>query len=1091
MKKITLLAMSFIMALTVKAQYGTDVTNLLTNPDFESGTTGWEGTFATQNSAVPNFSGTFLERWAGYHALDQSTGVYKEGDIEYYKLIDLFCSQTISVENGFYVLEAYVNAVQQNLGSLNPVTGVLLFANDDVTSCATGNGQPELFKVETTVTDGSLTVGLRTENTTANWIAWDNLKLVRYTGATIDEAKVLWMKDEMNPLKENLELLIKNPMSAELRDAINESFDAIEIVTTFVAAEALWNTMKAQVEEAEACVAAYEQLILRIDEMYEEAKNGDNTYDLFNAAHAAHVKYNGEILSAAEALAEIEVLNQAVYDYQMSIADGSIAFDVTERYITNPTLRENSNGWSGSKPGLEHQVMEFFNCDFDIYQEFTGIPNGKYVVKVQGFYRQAGNDSGAAYAAGTEDITAQLYANSESTPLLSLYTYKASEMGGITEEVLNDYVNMRYSTNIAFNTMNTLTDQNYYEENAVTVIVMDGNLKIGLRNSGHKSNSWCAFRDFKLFYYGNFPGLNLYEKIEKARDMMNECLDEIPSAMRKDMESFLNKNEKYTESGYSEEDVNAVILELEAKWNKVLVAIDLFVALKAKVADIKTNLLPLKFPGEDDLWDLVEEAEELFDPECEVNTYDVLLDLEARLNEGIVAYFVSQEATEDDPADFTYFVPNPNFEQKGGWTWSVVGGDSDQWNGGCRPNEEGGANRQGVNLWGWGITSVDVHQTLTGLPNGLYKVSAELITQNNYATDQHVYATGVTTTESDYLTVAGWDTYEWTTLTTNDFAIVIDGTLTIGAAASIGGTNSEGWFQATNFKLYYCGKVSDLLMMGDVNGDGFHTMSDVVMMVNSILGIAQENFYAELADVNGDGDTTIGDVISILRMVLTSELPKDDARSIARRGASRVADTPMLGVDECVMIADNRMVMPVSLNNTCEYTAFQMDVVLPAGVELMKATLSDRAKNSHSIAWNKLSDGSTRIVAYALNNATFKGSEGTLLNFELATTSGVADEELTLTNAFFTTPSGAEDRASALSVPMRVGTTGMESVEVSEVRVYGVEGAVVVEGNVNTTLKVYAITGKFIKQVQVAVGNTTIELPAGVYVINGNKVIVK
>ena len=322
------------------------------------------------------------------------------------------------------------------------------------------------------------------------------------------------------------------------------------------------------------------------------------------------------------------------------------------------------------------------------------------------------------------------------------------------------------------------------------------------------------------------------------------------------------------------------------------------------------------------------------------------------------------------------------------------------------------------------------------------------------------------------------------------------------ADAELSGNNFTGtWMGADDWSLELV-KISDVQseynpflddtpFLGDVNDDDHYTMSDVVMTVNAVLGIAQDNFNTAMADVNGDGKITIGDIISILRMVLNGELPEDGARSRARRMVSVAVDSPTLGAEDCVQTAMNRMLLPVNLSNTNEYTAFQMDVVLPAGVELVKATLSDRAMGSHSIAWNRLADGSTRVVAYALNNATFKGSEGTLLNLELATTSGVADEELTLTNAFFTTPSGAEDRASALSVPMRVGTTGMESVEVSEVRVYGVEGAVVVEGNVNTTLKVYAITGKFIKQVQVAVGKTTIELPAGVYVINGNKVIVK
>ena len=250
MKKITLLAMSFIMALTVKAQYGEDVTDLLTNPNFDDGTTGWEGTFVTQGSVQPNFSGTFLERWAGYYALDQSVGgaALKENGVEYYKLIDLQCYQTIQVEPAYYAVEAYVNAVQQNLSDLNPVTGVYLYANDSKVACATGNGQPERFAVGVLVgSDGNLTIGLRTESTTANWVAWDNIKLKKY------ESEAMYARDEMLLIKEDLELLIENPMNAELRDAINESFDAIETADD---AMALWETLKAQAAEAEAIQAA-------------------------------------------------------------------------------------------------------------------------------------------------------------------------------------------------------------------------------------------------------------------------------------------------------------------------------------------------------------------------------------------------------------------------------------------------------------------------------------------------------------------------------------------------------------------------------------------------------------------------------------------------------------------------------------------------------------------------------------------------------------------------------------------------------------------------------------------------------------------
>jgi hypothetical protein len=81
---------------------------------------------------------------------------------------------------------------------------------------------------------------------------------------------------------------------------------------------------------------------------------------------------------------------------------------------------------------------------------------------------------------------------------------------GVTENVHgNGQVDGLTSANLAFSTMNSLTGVNYYDENSLTVIVMDGKLKFGLRNSNHKGGSWCAFRDFKLFYYGNFPSVNL------------------------------------------------------------------------------------------------------------------------------------------------------------------------------------------------------------------------------------------------------------------------------------------------------------------------------------------------------------------------------------------------------------------------------------------------------------------------------------------------------------------------------------------------------------------------------------------------------
>ena len=786
------------MALTVKAQdAGVDITGQLTNPDFETGdNSGWTygsglGAGHAATAANYGYQGThFMEAWTG------SAG--NLGNFDWY--------QTIEVPNGYYAVKALAHAVKQGQGENTPVSkGVYVYANDQQVEVQCTQEKPDEYQLFVKVTDGKLTIGYRAVSCNVNWVACDHFRVIQCFGDTEDAGKTSWLKCEMLLLQTDLESLIENMMSADLRDAINDSFGEIEAVSNYAEANALWSTMKAQAEEAEACVAAYEKLMLKIDELWTMVDDGAD--ELEDVVADAEDMYYGEALSAAEALAEIEALNDAVFQYNLSQADGTVGFDVTEMYVTNPSWqsKESKTGWDieverkmnwGDFPAFGTDLAEVYQCDFNISQTLTDMPNGKYKVHVQGFYR-----------GGT--LTAELYANDDKVKLVPLEKYSTADFGSVSGVNASGYADNLTSASAVFNTLNPATGRNFYDENEVEVIVMDGTLKFGIRSYTTDMGTWCAFRNFRLEYYGNFPGINLYAKILKIEDTMSERFDEIPSAVRWEMEDFLASIEEYTEAGYSEEEVNEVILQLDAEWKKVEEAMAVYAELQARFDFADGELLDLEYPGADDLNDVLDEVWDCFDEESEENTYDYLVEMLAYLEEAISDYYFSQEASEDVAADYSFLVPNPNFEEKGEWTWSVVGGGSDQWIGNCRPTEDGGASRRGINLWGWGITSVDVHQVLTGLPNGLYRVSAELITQTNYATDQHVYAIGAATVESDYMTVEGWDTYEWETLTTNGFAVVVDGTLTIGAASSQGGTNSEAWFQATNFQLYYHGEASN------------------------------------------------------------------------------------------------------------------------------------------------------------------------------------------------------------------------------------------------------------------------------------------
>ena len=129
MKKITLLAMSLMMTLFVKAQSGVDITSQLTNSDFEDGSTGWSitGGFATIATAETNgYHGTsFMEDWTA------APGT----------LADLDCSQTITVENGLYVVTALAHAIQQDNSSLD-IVGIDIYANKDASMLSSAIRMP-------------------------------------------------------------------------------------------------------------------------------------------------------------------------------------------------------------------------------------------------------------------------------------------------------------------------------------------------------------------------------------------------------------------------------------------------------------------------------------------------------------------------------------------------------------------------------------------------------------------------------------------------------------------------------------------------------------------------------------------------------------------------------------------------------------------------------------------------------------------------------------------------------------------------------------------------------------------------------------
>lgn len=80
--------------------------------------------------------------------------------------------------------------------------------------------------------------------------------------------------------------------------------------------------------------------------------------------------------------------------------------------------------------------------------------------------------------------------------------------------------------------------------------------------------------------------------------------------------------------------------------------------------------------------------------------------------------------------------------------------------------------------------------------------------------------------------------------------------------------NPEGIAGTTSKSIEWKNNSS---LLGDANGDGQVSVTDVTLVVNVILGNKPEVFFRKNADVDGNGEISVTDVTGITRIVLDGQ----------------------------------------------------------------------------------------------------------------------------------------------------------------------------------------------------------------------------
>ena len=183
--------------------------------------------------------------------------------------------------------------------------------------------------------------------------------------------------------------------------------------------------------------------------------------------------------------------------------------------LSNPRFDRNyvNSEWEGDNFATggsdDNYCAEVWNACFDIHQRLTNIPNGRYRLSVQGYYRWNDNWDNTNQTAlrvhkeGTEPLYAELYANDQSVSLQSI----ASELDQLLMLGLSGGdAQLPYNMTEASRAFTA----GLYQSNEVEVEVGNHELVIGVRKLRQDGCDWTIWDNFELTLIetGNNEGFN-------------------------------------------------------------------------------------------------------------------------------------------------------------------------------------------------------------------------------------------------------------------------------------------------------------------------------------------------------------------------------------------------------------------------------------------------------------------------------------------------------------------------------------------------------------------------------------------------------
>lgn len=266
--------------------------------------------------------------------------------------------------------------------------------------------------------------------------------------------------------------------------------------------------------------------------------------------------------------------------------------------------------------------------------------------------------------------------------------------------------------------------------------------------------------------------------------------------------------------------------------------------------------------------------------------------------------------------------------------------------------------------------------------------------------------------------------------------------------------------------------------LGDVNNDGKINVSDFSAMANYLMGNPGEVFIEKAGDLNADGIVNVADMTALANLILFGNIVKPES---AMQIKSKKVSLPEVTAHVEKTEAENEYQLTLALDNKgMKYSGFQFDMLLPEGVQVKKdafnnneVRLSDTRQAANALFMsNMIADHTFRVLGASATGDIYSGTTGDFIKLLLVAEEGMNAEDAVITiNNMVLAKDGRGVSPQAVTANLPIGeTTSISNIEQGKfVNVYDLKG--------------------FCLKYHVTIQQALKNLPKGVYIINGKKVV--